>query len=172
MKVSPVQLGAYLISRVSVEPREPVSLTPIPLTKDDIVDWQGVNLQSNVEFGWGDGQGDNPRAFVVRLRLRIANESGKPAPYNVDLESVGYFELLGEIPLEDREGIAKVNGASLLFSALRELLFSLTTRFPKGPLVLPSVNFHDLKERTVWAPANVPASISVSEPQDKTETSS
>lgn len=145
MRVSPVQLKAYFLSRVSVLPREEISIKSQHEVQP-FEDWNGVNLMSNVDFGWADGQGDDPRAYVLRLRVRITNESGNKAPYNVDLEATGYLELLGDIPLSDREDIAKVNGASLLFGALREVLLSLTVRSPLGPLVLPGVNFIDLRE--------------------------
>ena len=82
----------------------------------------------------------------MKLRLQIANETGNKIPYGVDLQTIGYFDLTSDISAEEREDIAKVNGASLLYGVLREVLFSLTARFPRGPLVLPSVNFFDLKK--------------------------
>jgi preprotein translocase subunit SecB len=130
-----------------------VSLTTtLGQTTSDLFDWTGVNFNSDVEFGWGDGQGEDLRAYVMRLRLKITCEEGKPAPYRVDLETVGYFELIGEIKKSDREDIAKVNGASLLYGVLREILFSITARYPKGSLVLPSVNFHDLRSSIKQTP--------------------
>ena len=147
MKVSPVQLKHYVLSRVAIQPRDEVTLNFVKNSEDEIQDWRGVLLNSGIEFGWADGQGDDLRTFALRLRLQIPNEMGTTKSYNVDLESIGYFELIGDLPIEEREDIAKVNGASLLYGVLREVLFSLTARFPRGPMLLPSVNFFDLKQQ-------------------------
>src|SRR4051812_501039 len=109
MNVSPVQLRFYVFSRVIVDPGEPQPLSVAKMGGEELLDWQGVNLVSNIEFGWGDGHEDDPRAFGMRLGLKIDNESGKPAPYKVDIEALGYFDLIGNIPKQDREDIAKVN---------------------------------------------------------------
>lgn len=132
------------MSRVSVLPREEVSIKAPP-DVEPFEDWNGVNFASKVDFGWADGQGEDPRAYVIRLHLQIKNETGRLTPYNVDVEAIGYFDLLGDVPLADREDIGKVNGASLLYGVLREVVLSLTIRSPWGPLVLPSVNFIDLR---------------------------
>lgn len=50
--------------------------------------------------------------------------------------------------------LAVVNGASLIWSAFREQLKNLTYRMPNGPVMLPSVHFHDLKS-TQSAPPSV-----------------
>jgi preprotein translocase subunit SecB len=149
MKISPVQLRLYLITRVSVEPFEKYNVgTPTPPI-EDLFDWDGVTINSNIEFGWGEGQGEDPRAYAMRLTMNLSNDIGGKLPlYRTSVEIIGYFSLIGEIPLNDREDIARVNGASLLWGVVRELLFSLTTRFPKGALILPSVNFHDLRGKS------------------------
>jgi preprotein translocase subunit SecB len=144
MKLSPVQLQIYYLSRVAIQPLEEVSLNRSAPSEQPF-DWTGTQLNSNVEFGWGDGQGEDLRAFAMKLRLSSSIDEKSTAPYSLDVEAVGYFTLVGDIPLNEREDIARVNGASLLFSALRELVFSITARFPKGALVLPTVNFFDLK---------------------------
>ena len=150
MIVSPIQLRFYNISRVSVAPRERAPLALIGPTPVQM-DWNGINITSEVEFGWADNQGDNPAAFAVRLHLRVPNDAEKKAPYDVDLEAIGYFDLITSYPIDEREDIAKVNGASLLYGVLREILCSLTARFPQGLIVLPGVNFFDLKAKFAGA---------------------
>ena len=85
----------------------------------------------------------------MRLHLRVPNDGEKKAPYDIDLETVGYFDLIAEYPAHEREDIARVNGASLLFGVLREVLCSLSARFPQGLIVLPGVNFLDLKSNAL-----------------------
>ena len=146
MNASPVQLQVYSLSKVLVVPIKPPEL--IPTTPPENFDWQGVNFKTEIEFGWVQDHTSQkePCKFVVRLGVAIDNETGTSIPCNVDLEVIGYFELLGDIPVEDRMDIARVNGASLLFGVLREVLYSLTARFPTGQIILPCMNFLDLRD--------------------------
>ena len=50
--------------------------------------------------------------------------------------------------MADPEDLAAVNGASMLWSAVREQVLTITSRMRAGPVVLPSVHFHDLKKQT------------------------
>jgi preprotein translocase subunit SecB len=45
---------------------------------------------------------------------------------------------------EERRVLALVNGASLLYGTVREMVSSITSRSAHGPLLLPSLNFQDL----------------------------
>ena len=148
MNVSPIQLKFYSVSRLSIVPKESISIN-LPTQPNELFDWSGVNLQTNIEFGWGDNATDEQRPFAMRLGLAINNETGTAAPYNVDIELVGYFELIGKIPVDlQPQDLAQINAAAILYSAIRELLFSNTVRFPRGPMILPGVNFLDLKATT------------------------
>jgi preprotein translocase subunit SecB len=145
MNVSPVQLRFYFLSRVSVRAPTETPLNPVRASHEALTNWEGVEITARVDFGWAEGQQDDLRKFAIRLALQIPNdESG--VPYDVDLETIGYFDLLGDIAAEQREDIAKVNGANVLYGVLREVLFSLTARFPQGPVVIPTVNFFDLRQ--------------------------
>jgi preprotein translocase subunit SecB len=134
----------YSFTKILVSPAKElafasdISSTPI--------DWNEIVFGSKIDFGWAENQDEKDRrAFAVRLLVTINNKEGKPSPYLVDVGVMGFFTLLGEIPNDERESIAKVNGASLLYGVVRELLYSLTARFPAGPAILPSMNFFDLK---------------------------
>lgn len=145
MNISPIQLKYYAISRLLILPRGEVSLNP-PNQALELFEWSGVNIQTNVEFGWGEKPPENLRPFAQRLGLIINNETGTPAPYQVDIELIGYFELVGSVPADlSAQDLAQVNAAAMLYSAMRELIFSSTIRFPQGPMILPGVNFLDLK---------------------------
>ena len=144
MKTSPLQLKHYVLTRLHIEPREEPSINPTDPASLELPDWEGVNLRSKIDFAWADGEAE-PRSFAMRLRLTVPNETGKPIPYSLDVETVGYFEISEAIEIKDRENIGKVNGASMLYGICREVFFSLTARFPQVPIILPSMNFFDLK---------------------------
>ena len=54
----------------------------------------------------------------------------------------------GAEKLGSAHDLVTVNGAALLWSAIREQLLTLTSRMPAGPVMLPTVHFHDLKQDT------------------------
>jgi hypothetical protein len=58
----------------------------------------------------------------------------------------------GAEKLAPPEDLAAVNGAALLWSAIREQVLALTSRMPAGPAMLPTVHFHDLKRQPQAAP--------------------
>ena len=145
MNVSQVQLRFYLLTNIHLEPREAVGLNPPTPPGEAPFEWKGVKILSNVEFGWADAQ-DELRAFALKLRIVIPNTDGVPAPYTVDVGCVGYFDLIGDLSKFVPQDLAQVNGAALLYGVLRELIYANTSRFAHGPLILPSVNFLDLRQ--------------------------
>lgn len=152
MKVSPIQLIRLDFRRVHVDfdqrhaPAEP----PNPLTTTFLFD--GVSITT--EFGIGEPDRSNERGpiFFMSLRVLIDNEQApdepgrKFSPYLIDVEASAFVQVLaGAERLGLPEDLASVNGAALLWSAIREQVLNLTARMPVGPVMLPTVHFQDLK---------------------------
>jgi preprotein translocase subunit SecB len=55
---------------------------------------------------------------------------------------LGVFLVLNGYPEEKIERLVKVNGPSMLYGALREIVKALTSRGPYGAIVLPSPSFY------------------------------
>ena len=106
-------------------------------------DFQGVNIKAKVGCGLKRGQDKNPRDFLVELEVLIDNREGKPTPYNVEVGIIGIFKVLPPLPPERREDLVAVNGASILYGTIREIVLGLTSRFAAGPMTLPGMNFED-----------------------------
>jgi preprotein translocase subunit SecB len=106
-------------------------------------DANGVEIHTEVTFGVPEDQASDPRNFMVAVRLAILNnnEEKKRAPYIVDVHAQGWFDLLGDIPLEKREGIVRVNGASMILGAIREVVLQISSRSAFGPFVVPTMRF-------------------------------
>lgn len=51
------------------------------------------------------------------------------------------------LPAEKQEVLLLVNGSSMLYSALREALLTMTFRCTNGPVMLPSVHFVQLEKQ-------------------------
>ena len=69
-------------------------------------------------------------------------------PYNISLSIAGKVSVSPDYK-EDKERIAVINGASLLYSAVREHLLYLTSRYPFGSIIIPTVNFNGLRKNPI-----------------------
>ena len=154
MKASPIQLLQLMFKHVKVEldPEHLPAEVPNPLTS--VFTFDGVGVHSEVGIGEPDPDHEKGTLFFVGLRVVVDNVPDperleqKFAPYKVDVAAEGVFLVpkSAEQQPEDAEDLAVVNGASMLWSAVREQVSMLTSRMRAGPVVLPTVQFHDLKK--------------------------
>lgn len=152
MKASPVQLLNVVFEKLSVEydhtnaPAEP----PNPLTS--VFSFEGVTLHTNVGIAEEERERNDEHLYRVSLELLIDNKKNDEikdqcfCPYLVNARAVGLVRVPDAAsklaPIYD---LALVNGASLLWSALREQICTMTARMPVGQILLPSVHFQDLR---------------------------
>ena len=156
MKPSPIQLLQLTFKRVHVEidPEHAPAEPPNPLTAVFVFD--GVSLTTEVGLAEVDMAHERGPMYLVSLQLLIDNKAGatepdrKFSPYRIDIETAGIILLpRGAEKLGAPHDLVLVNGAALLWSAIREQLLSLTSRMPAGPVMLPTVHFHDLKQPAI-----------------------
>ena len=168
MKASPIQLLQLMFKHVKVEldPEHLPAEVPNPLTS--VFTFDGVSLQSEVGIGEADPDHERGTVFFVELRVVVDNEPNpdnkdqKYAPYKVDVAVEGVVLIpKGAEQLADAEDLAAVNGASMLWSAVREQVLTITSRMRAGPVVLPSVHFHDLKKRNEAPEVAAPPAIAM-----------
>ena len=165
MRPSPIQLLQLLFKHVRVEvdpehaPTEPAN----PLAWVFIFD--GISIRTEFEIGEVDPDHERGRMFRTTLRVVVDNcprpelERQKFSPYKIDVAVDGVVVVpKGAEKLATPESLAAVNGAGLLWSAVREQVLSLTSRMPAGPVMLPTVHFHDLKHQEAEArdPSSAP----------------
>jgi preprotein translocase subunit SecB len=160
MRPSPIQLMHLVYKKVAVaENTDLMNKKPSGLG----FDFEGVRLKANLGTGIKSGQENDPRDFLIDLEISIDNKEGKPTPYVLNVAVLGIFKVLPSLPLEKRQDLLTVNGASILYGVIREMVLSLTSRFPSGPLTLPGMNFQDhvsseaLPPTKVLAPAKLAA---------------
>jgi len=152
--------------RVSVEldplhsPEELVN----PLT--NVFMFDGVSLSTVVKFSEGDLNHERGQLYVVSLGLSVKNEglateTAQFSPYKIDVVAEALILVVkGAEKIDLPENLAVVNGASLLWSSIREQVLSITSRMQAGPAMLPTVHFHDLKKPSAdsLSNANIDAS--------------
>jgi hypothetical protein len=151
MKPSPIQLLRLMFKHVKVE-LEPAHLPEqIPNPLEAVFTFDGVSIRTDVGIGEADPQA-NGQLYFLELKVVVDNEphaeavNQKFAPYKIDIAVEGIVLVPnGAEKLGPPEDLAVVNGTSLLWSAVREQVLSLTARMQAGPVMLPTVHFHDLK---------------------------
>lgn len=151
MKPSPVQLLQLAFDKVSVEldakhaPQQPYGFAA-PFS------FEGVTFKTSVGFAELEGAPDDEHAFEIELELLVENKKSKErkaqkfSPYLLHLKGRAIVRISkAAAKLAPPEDLAAVNGAALIWSAMREQVSNLTARMPAGPILLPTVHFQDLK---------------------------
>jgi len=145
MQPSPLQVLDLKFIKVRIEPREKPRFDK-PGQVFERHSFDNTSFVNTIEHSPANDDPNSPVLnFVVSLELELPNSGENPPPYIVEVKCVGYFNILKSIsddPVK-RYDIAVVNGTSILYGALRELVSSVTSRAWYGPLILPTVSFQD-----------------------------
>lgn len=153
MKASPVQLMQLMFKhvRVDFDPEHQAPEVINPLTS--VFTFDGVSLSSEVGIGEADMNHERGRLYIVELRAVVDNvpnpkaTNQRFAPYKIDVAVEGLILIpRGAEKVGDAEDLAAVNGASMLWGAIREQVTTITSRMRAGPVVMPTMNFLDLKK--------------------------
>jgi preprotein translocase subunit SecB len=81
---------------------------------------------------------DNKNIFQV---VFILNISVKEEPFNLQIQALGNFEIVGEIPEDIRGNYYKVSAPSITYPFLRAFVSNLFLQCGVQPVILPSINF-------------------------------
>lgn len=152
MKPSPVQLLRIWFQKVSVEldehhaPPEPASVAT------DVFSFEGVTMKTSVGIAEMEGSTSGAHVYQITSELIVDNKKNKASkhqrfcPYLLGIKTVGVVRVPADAsklaPVRD---LALVNGAALMWAAMREQLATVTSRMPAGQILLPSVHFQDLR---------------------------
>lgn len=143
MTPSPLQLKSYFFTKVLVELAKPFEDPESTDVKATDFNFNGVNIGTEIGVAVAEHQTDSPTDFMVELKISILNKDGASCPYKIDVAIIGIFDISEKIDKEKRENIVTVNGVSILFGCVREMVASITSRSMHGMLILPTANFTD-----------------------------
>lgn len=145
MQLSPLQLLEYTFNGVSVTPVE--GYVADPEFSTGFVFFPG-KLAMSAETGLAVlGEEASYSDYGIKLTLRVAPKEDKQAPYNVQISVRGVVRMhltQQANQAEERRVRALVNGVSLLYGVVRELVSNITSRSAHGGMLLPSLSFADL----------------------------
>ena len=145
MQLSPLQLLEYTFDGVSVIPVEGYEADPA--FAPGLVFFPGkLAMSADTGLTLLDEKAKYSD-FGVKLTLRVGPKEDAQAPYNIQVSVRGIVRMhltQADGQAEERRVRALVNGASLLYGAVREMVSTVTSRSAHGPFLLPSLNFQDL----------------------------
>lgn len=142
MRPSIIQLKRVFFQRFEVEVIEPSEGTAQIEAED--FDFEGITFRISLDAQSGmTGDVVDPKTYFIILRVAIDQDEKKPAPYKIDVSALGIIDISEVIEPAKRRDLALVNGASLVYGAIRELVTTVTARCIPGPFILPTTDFRD-----------------------------
>lgn len=141
MKLSPLQLGRYVITDVGC--------TANPhFNPDKEVEGALENFAVNIKTNHQTPERDTPgHAWSLEMEIVQKMPEGQNLPYAFHISILGIFDFLdGTAAPETEERFVQTNGSSILFAMAREQVRALTAAGPWGTVLLPTVSFYEKKE--------------------------
>lgn len=141
VQLSPLQMKHLIFTKIVVELADSLEKTNELWAPN--FDMNGVIVQTEISTAMPDDQIGNPINFMVTMRLSILNEkeNSKKSPYKIDIAAQAWFDISTGIEVSKRDDLVRINGASLMMGAIRELVIQLTSRSGFGALTLPTLRF-------------------------------
>jgi len=160
VKASPLQLRFLIFEKVLVEANSKFERPSNQQEADALAnfDFDGVSIKTSIQMDENETNDDADYEFSIAMGFKIDNEEGKQCPYSLELLARGFFTYAqSKIDKEEIQNRVRVNGCSMIFASMREMVWNITSRSSDGPFVFPTVNFLDLKELGVTsAKSNAP----------------
>jgi preprotein translocase subunit SecB len=131
---SPLQLEQYFFERMHCVAEPTIAL-------EDVRAWHEAD---NSRFELRVELATNPESnnhWQVTLDFSTSENYPEPSPYELRFTAVGFFVIDEDFKHDDLERLIRVNGSSVLYSAMREFVALFTSRAPWGAVSLPTVNF-------------------------------
>jgi preprotein translocase subunit SecB len=102
------------------------------------------NLPTELKFDIqiGDKIGEGFIETVIKLGVSDANGSDSLI---IDVMMVGIFDIIGESAL-DIEFFRKINGPTIVYPFVRQLVRSISLDAGINPIMIPTVNFHKISK--------------------------
>jgi preprotein translocase subunit SecB len=128
--LSPLQLRSHWFTHISVH-ANPGGTPDGPLTLDPV-----ISFEKNAE---------NQNQWILALQIITkSSDLQKPFLYQADIAIQGVVEVREDFQADKRDQLAVVNGLSILYSAIREMLLTATARSGPGMMCLPTLNFIEM----------------------------
>ena len=99
-----------------------------------------------IEVRLGEHEGEPLRRFC-QVEVKLTKETARVYPYSFKLVMVGFFQLGSECTSDDKNVLMANTAPSMLYTAAREYLLTITGRTRYLPIMLPTVLFIPKQKR-------------------------
>jgi preprotein translocase subunit SecB len=124
---SPLQLKEHRFTQFSVE----AIASGLP----------SAGTQVKTQYSVGRSDTDKHLWRVILKADYGPSEQQKDCPYHGHAEMIGWFAVSDQWPEDRVEELVSVNGPSILYGSIREMLLTVTGRSSHGPFMLPTMSF-------------------------------
>lgn len=134
MRLAPISLDHYWVTELSIAARESFdSEQPIEAKLEEFSALEEVSFR---------GEGPDKQLWQIILTVSQQPAPDRNFPYEFRVTVIGYCQcLVQEIPIEEQKEMVRVNGSSMLYGVVREIIRENTSRGPWQPIMLPTVSF-------------------------------
>lgn len=139
---SPLELKHYHFLTLELRAREDINPASIENSDAPYPSFEGIHLEPEVSMFTNEDAGEEG-PYLLRLALAYTPE-GNNFPYSFEVELEGVFAITDVSSVNDCKKTVVINGASVLYSAAREQLLTISGRHLFGPMLLPALNFQHL----------------------------
>lgn len=121
-----------------------VAMDELAQANESYPDFENIDLLPEVRLY--SPEAENPCGpYLLRLSVEHTPDTSSKVPYIFEVTIEGIFELEElEKSEEECKRLVVINGGSMLYSAAREQLFTLSGRLLYGSMLLPSLDFRKL----------------------------
>ena len=135
---------------------EQISFVNVSIKCNYDQDVSSGTLMTNVEFR-GSAHQQDKRNWMLTVRVNIKRANEKPIPYEGVIECIGIFKVSPQCPEDQIEKLVMVNGTSLVYGSIREMICNITARSTFDMLMLPSQSFLEAFEKSKQPKPTAPA---------------
>lgn len=133
MHASNLQLSRYFLTAFNYSANSDFDLDKNPVFSFSDISVKHEQLLLNKE---------DLRNWQVTLKVEYHPSADNNAPYNFSAELVGLFRVSKNVEDDKINFYVKTNATSVLYSTLREIVYSMTAKGPYLALLLPTVSFY------------------------------
>ncbi|QVL41917.1 MAG: protein-export chaperone SecB [Alcanivorax sp.] len=136
----PLRLDNYFFKDITVEPRSDYSP---PEDGDNYFDFSDILVSCTVSAGKGLNNKGEEEHYVI-LEIETDDGEKRQTPYRIKCTVFGILEPHPDLSKDQIQEIIPIQGATLLYGSARDFLMTITARMGHGPLLLPTLSFHNL----------------------------
>jgi preprotein translocase subunit SecB len=129
MSQSPLLLDRYFFVKISLEAN----------AKGDPK--AAYNIEAKTDVSRDESQ---QRRYLVSLTVRLTPLGEAQPSYLGEVVVIGYFQVQRDYPEERCDQLVAMNGSSMLYGAVREMVSNLSARGPWPMVMLAPMNFREL----------------------------